>query len=228
MSKPEKLTLTLMAIVLTPMLALAQDRVGDFSLIDQNGYHHSMSYLDDHEAVAFLVQATGSEATEAALPAFLALQEQFDASGIEFLMINPMGLENRAEVAAEMERLGSDLPVLMDDHRVISEAMGISKSGQVLIFDPAGFTVKYRGSVSGAETALIEILAGDDVSVPEIAVSGDAVTYEAITEVPSYVADIAPVLAENCAACHREGGIAPFAMDSHAMVQGWSPMIREV
>ena len=53
-------------------------------------------------------------------------------------------------------------------------------------------------------------------------------TYEAITEVPSYVADIAPVLAENCAACHREGGIAPFAMDSHAMVQGWSPMIREV
>ena len=84
MSKPKKLTLTLMAIVLTPMLALAQDRVGDFSLIDQNGYHHSMSYLDDHEAVAFLVQATGSEATEAALPAFLALQEQFDDSGIEF------------------------------------------------------------------------------------------------------------------------------------------------
>ena len=52
--------------------------------------------------------------------------------------------------------------------------------------------------MSGAETALIEILAGDDVSVPEIAVSGDAVTYEAITGVPSYVADIAPVLAENC------------------------------
>ena len=228
MSKPEKLTLTLMAIVLTPMLALAQDRVGDFSLIDQNGYHHSMSYLDDHEAVAFLVQATGSEATEAALPAFLALQEQFDASGIEFLMINPMGVENRAEVAAEMDRLGSDLPVLMDDHRVISEAMGISNSGQVLIFDPARFTVKYRGSVSGAETALNEILAGDEVSTPEIAVSGEPVTYEAMTEVPSYVADIAPVLAENCAACHREGGIAPFAMDSHAMVQGWSPMIREV
>ncbi|MGB4248316.1 MAG: hypothetical protein WBJ75_11405, partial [Pseudohongiellaceae bacterium] len=37
-----------------------------------------------------------------------------------------------------------------------------------------------------------------------------------------------PILAENCASCHRDGGIAPFAMDSHAMVQGWSPMIREV
>ena len=28
--------------------------------------------------------------------------------------------------------------------------------------------------------------------------------------------------------CHTEGGIAPFAMNSHQMVQGWSPMIREV
>ena len=151
MDKPGKLTLTLIALVLTPMLALAQERVGDSALIDQNGYHHSMSYLDDHEAVAFLVQANGSEATEAALSGS-ALREQFDSRGIEFLMINPMGLENRAEVAAEMDRLGSDLPVLMDDHRVISEAMGISNSGQVLIFDPARFTVKYRGSVSGAET----------------------------------------------------------------------------
>ena len=43
MSKPEKLTLTLMAFVLTPMLALAQDRVGDFSLIDQTGAPHSKS-----------------------------------------------------------------------------------------------------------------------------------------------------------------------------------------
>ena len=72
-----------MAIVLTPMLALAQDRVGDFSLIDQNGYHHSMSYLDDHEAVAFLVQATGSEATEAALP-HSGAAEQFDARASNF------------------------------------------------------------------------------------------------------------------------------------------------
>ena len=146
-----------------------------------------MCIRDSHEAVAFLVQANGSEATEAALSGFLALRDQFDSRGIEFLLINPMGLENRAEVAAEMDRLGSDLPVLMDDHRVISEAMGISNSGQVLIFDPARFTVKYRGSVSGAETALNEILAGDQVSTPEIAVSGEAVTYEAMTEVPSYL-----------------------------------------
>ncbi len=44
----------------------------------------------------------------------------------------------------------------------------------------------------------------------------------------SYANDIAPIIAENCAECHREGGIAPFAMDNSLAVQGWSPMIREV
>ena len=33
---------------------------------------------------------------------------------------------------------------------------------------------------------------------------------------------------DKCAHCHREGGIGPFAMDSYAMVRGWSAMMREV
>jgi hypothetical protein len=44
----------------------------------------------------------------------------------------------------------------------------------------------------------------------------------------SYSQDVAPILAENCARCHREGGIAPFAMNSHAIIKGFAPMIREV
>ena len=44
----------------------------------------------------------------------------------------------------------------------------------------------------------------------------------------SYEKDVAPIIEQNCAACHRESGIAPFAMDSYSMMRGWSPMIREV
>ena len=48
-------------------------RVGDFSLLDQKGYFHQLSYYDDHKAVALLVQANGSKATAKALPAFREL-----------------------------------------------------------------------------------------------------------------------------------------------------------
>jgi hypothetical protein len=44
----------------------------------------------------------------------------------------------------------------------------------------------------------------------------------------SYEKTIAPILAENCVACHREGGIGPWQMSNYEMVRGFAPMIREV
>ncbi len=227
MNKSNLLKASLAAILLLPALGSAADRVGDFSLLDQDGYHHSMSWYDDHEMIALLVQANDSQATADAVPAFDALKAKYDSQGIEFMMINPMGKLNRSAVQARAAEYGVDIPILMDDAQVISEALGIERTGEVLLYSPRTFTVAYRGSVAQAEKAIQEILAGETVSTALVATNGSAVSYSAKT-VPSYTADIAPILAENCATCHREGGIAPFAMDSHTMVQGWSPMIREV
>ncbi len=143
------------------------------------------------------------------------------------MMINPMGKRNRQAVQAKAADYGVDIPILMDDARLISESLGIERTGEVLIYNPRSFTVEYRGSVAASEQAIQEILAGQQVSNARLATSDSDIRY-AMKPTPSYTQDIAPVLAQNCATCHREGGIAPFAMDSHAMVQGWSPMIREV
>jgi len=217
----------LLSLFVLPALGNAADRVGDFSLLDQDGYHHSMSWYDDHETIALLVQTNDSQAASEAVPAFVELQTKFDGQGVKFLMINPLGKMNRAEVKAKLAEYGVQIPVLMDDSRVISQALGIDHAGEVLLFDPRSFTVQYKGSVADSEQAIQEILAGETVSTAMVATNGEAINYPA-RSVPSYTADIAPVLAEQCASCHREGGVAPFAMDSHAMVQGWSPMIREV
>ena len=77
-----------------------------------------------------------------------------------------------------------------------------------------------------------ELIAGKAVSTTVVAVMGDPVNYPMLQQHQqspiSYADEIAPIITENCAECHRDGGIAPFAMDSHTMIQGWSPMIREV
>lgn len=44
----------------------------------------------------------------------------------------------------------------------------------------------------------------------------------------SYQDEIVPILRRRCTTCHIEDGLAPWAMTSHRMMQGWSPMIREV
>lgn len=217
----------LAALPLLSATAFAGERVGDFSLLDQNGDFHHMAWYDDHKAIAFLVQVNGSAQTRAAVADYARMQSRFDADGVEFMMLNPMG-ESRASVQADLGDLAVQLPVLIDDAHIISEAMGVDKSGEAFLFDPRSFEIIYRGTVAGMEKALEEVVAGQSISTPTVAMTGNDVHFNAQTAGVSYSSDVAPILAENCATCHRVGGIAPFAMDSHAMVQGWSPMIREV
>jgi hypothetical protein len=47
-------------------------------------------------------------------------------------------------------------------------------------------------------------------------------------QVPDYATEVAPIIIENCASCHRQFGVGPFAIDKYVSLLGWSPMIREV
>lgn len=207
----------------------AEERVGDFALLDHEGYFHHMAWYDNNKAVVFLVQGNGAQETRDALASFSELKTRYEDQGMVFMMINPLG-EDRAEVAADVAAIGTDIPVLIDDAQIISEAIGIESLGEVVVFDPTSFSVVYRGA-PGQEfaDAVARVAAGETVASRYVAAQGTEVKYRErdITAV-SYENDVAPIIAENCASCHREGGIAPFALDSHAMVQGWSPMIREV
>ena len=98
------------------------------------------AWYDDHAAIALLVQANGSDTVAGAIDDFDSLKSDYDSQGIEFMMINPMGNLNREAVKVQVEKYGVDIPVLMDDARVISEALGISRVGEVLLFDPKKFT----------------------------------------------------------------------------------------
>jgi len=218
---------------LSSVYVSSQDRIGDFSLLDQSGYFHQMSWYDDHKAIAFLVQANGDKSVEQALPEFTRLADTFSDERVKFFLINPMGRHDRDKVQSEMNRLGVDIPVLMDDAQIIGEALGLERTAEFVLFDPKRFRVLYRGMI-GKETQLVLNAIVQDNQLPAFSThsGGESIEYAAVTEhqqqAPSYEKDIAPIVEKNCATCHRETGIAPFAMDSYSMLLGWSPMIREV
>ena len=115
-------------------------------------------------------------------------------------MINPLGLKDRDAVKAELAARHIDVPVLMDDARLISEALGIDKIGEVLVYNPKSFTVMFRGPV-GEEltTALTDIVAGRDVQTIEVASTGhgrqlsDKKAHQ--QQAPSYEKEIGPIIA---------------------------------
>jgi len=228
-----KLASFLLTLALLPTLTLAAERIGDFSLLDQNGYFHQMSWYDNNKAIVLMVQATGDTASQNVFADFASLKSSFSSQGIEFFMINPMGLKDRDAVKAELEEMNIDVPVLMDDARLISEALGIDTTSEVLVYDPKSFSVVFRGPVgSELSQALNAIISEEVLQTVQVASTGTAISYPVQAahqrQAPSYQKEIGPIIAENCATCHRAGGIAPFALDSHTMVMGWSQMIREV
>jgi hypothetical protein len=217
----------LMGLAATATAAIASNGVGDFALIDTQGDFHKMSYYDNYKAIALLVQGNGKNA-EQSLAAFKDAQTKHKEN-VKFFVLNP-GTGPRATAQEQAKQYG-DLRVLVDDTQLVYEVLGVQKTNEVFLLDQQSLAIVYRGPADEPlNKAIDEVLAGQPVSKPRISVKGDKVVSakSVNSKSVSYETDIAPILADNCARCHRTGGVAPFAMNSHSIVQGFAPMIREV
>jgi mono/diheme cytochrome c family protein len=230
----KKLSVAGIALISTILSATAfalPDRIGDFGLLDSDGDFHQLSRYRNLEAVVLMSFDNSCAATSTSIASLEAAQAEWAEQGIGFALINASNVSDVALVReAKLER-GADLPILLDDGQLVSETLQLTKAGEVVVLDPERLTILYRGPLANAAQTLSGEIAGTVDSTTVVAASGCDLRFPAkeshASTVPDYSTEVAPIVAENCATCHREGGIGPFAMDSHLMLQGWSPMIRE-
>lgn len=210
------------------------EKVGDFALIDHQGGFMHLSEQGHKKALVIFSQANSCAATESGIDKLRKLREQSPAEDVAFYMMNSVAGEDRASLIATAEAQSLDFPILDDSTQLVAEKLGISKAGQVVVLDPSNMAVAYRGPVDAQlDATLDKVLDGKLESTTEIAAgSGCDISFPALAEhqkaVPDYATEVAPIVEKNCAYCHREGGIGPFAMNNHMMMQGFAPMIREV
>jgi hypothetical protein len=140
------------------------------------------------------------------------------------------------------------LPILVDETQLIGEALGADRTADIFVVNPKDWHVVYRGPmddrlsygtqkpVAGKNyltDALDAALAGKPVAVAKAEALGCLVNLperanrDAHAKI-SYSDRIAPLLADKCVACHRDGGVAPWAMTGYDIVRGFAPMMREV
>ncbi len=224
------------------------DHIDNFRLLDQTGTSHELRYLSDAKAIVLMVHGIGCPIVRQSLPELAAVRKQFASQGVEFLMINSNAQDDRAALAQEASEFGIDLPILRDETQLVGEALGVTRTADVFVIDPRTWKLAYRGPVDdrlslGAQKptaqhhyladALKSILENKPVAVKEVEAVGCIVNLterdrKAEHAKISYVEKIAPLLQEKCVACHRPGGIGPWAMTSYENVRGFAPMIREV
>ena len=233
MDKLRDLVISALAITLTSSTYALPDRIGDFALLDSDGAFHQLSRYRNREALVLMSFDDRCASIDTAIGQLKSLQRDWSDQGVVFGLIDSSGEADIQAIRATKARHGLDLPLLIDNGQLVTETLGLTKAGEVAILDPERLTLIYRGpALESAAQTLANELAGtaNDTDIKESA--GCELNFPmreshlAIT--PDYATEIAPIIAEQCASCHREGGIGPFAMDSHLMLQGWSPMIREV
>ncbi len=221
--------------------ANAAERISDFSLIDHNGKFFQLSRAANNEAVVILSHEDSRDVRRA-YGDLEELMEQFAGQPVAFYLMDSTGATDKIEMRDVAEDADIALPILMDDTQLVAKELGISRATDVVILDPEAQEIVFRGALNDrwaadskarrasehyAADALTAFLAGNEISAEQLASKGETLEFASVDNV-SYANEIVPILKERCVSCHMEGGIAPFAMTNHQMVQGWSPMIREV
>ena len=221
------------------------DKVENFRLLDQKGGSHELFYYDDKKALVFLVQGNGCPFARNAAPRFQELRDIYSDKEVEFFMLNSNLQDDRLSISEEAKEYGYDLNILIDETQIIGESLELSRTGEVFIVNPKNWSVAYIGAIDDRLTyenqkkeasehflkdAIDDLLAGEVVAVPRTESLGCLINFpnKYNKKSISYSQQVAPILLENCAVCHRKGGVGPWAMTDYNMVKGFSLMMREV
>lgn len=220
-------------------------RVSDVEFRDIHDRSHKLSSLKGHKAIAISMTSTACPLSRKFLPQLARLGDELRAMGVQLILVNPMGNEDRSAMAAAALELGDAVLYIPDPHQSLARALGASTTTEVVLLDTAR-TLLYRGALNdqyGLGYALEEArthylsdavgdyLTGQPIRIPATTAPGCELglqTFASNREPVTYHNRISRIMQNHCVECHREGGVAPFSLDNYDDVKGHAAMIRRV
>jgi len=225
---------------------VADDRKNDYALYDAQGGFHRFSRYNDSKAIVLYVQGNGCPIVRNGLTDFKDVVAKFAQKNVSFFMLNPNLQDTRSAIKKEAIDYNFNLPVLVDDQQLLADAFDINTTAEAIVLHPTSREVLYRGPINNrldfegqkekaSENYLVDALNAivnqQAISLSYQVTKGCKVTrlnqLEKDTSL-TYTQDIAPILKDYCVRCHKDGGLAPWAMTDYQTIAGWSAMIKEV
>jgi peroxiredoxin len=242
--------LALVIYVAVAACAVAADsplgrRIEGFALPDVRGRETTLAELADHPLVVVAFVGVDCPLGRLYAPRLQELADEFVPRGVAFVAIDSNCQDTLAELDQFARDLGLSLPLLKDPGNAVADQFGAERTPEAFVLD-AQRAIRYRGRIDDQfgvgiqrpapqrrdlAEALEELLAGHEVSQPEVPAAGCHIGrvphVEPHGEV-TYSNQIARLLDRRCVECHRAGEVAPFPLTSYAEVQGWGPTMVEV
>jgi len=213
--------------------------VRDFMLADQNFLAHQLHRMRDDKAIVLITYAAGDPAIHADAATYMALKTAYAGKGVEFMAVDSHLGDRREQVIPDAKAAGLDMPILFDYEQLVGEALGVTRAAEVIVVDPRGWKIAYRGPVTGrggqdwTRQAIDGLVAGQTVTLAAQTPRGRMIAFPDRAEAASfasisYAHAIAPIIQDKCATCHQPGGIGPMPLNSYEQIKRSAPMIQEV
>ncbi|MCS6775161.1 MAG: redoxin family protein [Chloroherpetonaceae bacterium] len=188
----------------------------------------------------YLFLATECPVANGYTPRILALEKAYRERGVRFFAVYPNAHEPVSVVARHARERGYTFPVVKDNG-TLARALGATMTPEAVLVDRQGM-VRYRGRIDDnrdpakvrqrdLQEALSAVLEGRRVARPTAPAYGCAILFDtkpAKTQEArvTYARDVAPILQQNCLVCHRQGEVAPFALETYAQARVWARQIK--
>lgn len=231
-------------------VGMSQSNVGrlvpDLELSPISGKKFQLSAYKSAPATVIAFTTTSCPVTKRYAPTLATLEKEYSARGVRFIFVNPIAADSTTDIATAIRTHGFAGPYVQEARGEIAAALDARSTAEVFVLDGAR-TLVYRGAVDDQYglgysqdapkarylvAALDAVLAGRQPALAATTAPGCALessSAKPLAAVPvTYHARISRIVQQHCAECHRDGGVAPFSLETYADVTSHSGMIRKV
>lgn len=220
--------------------------IPDLGFTTLDGKSASLGGFKDKKGLVVIMTSATCPVSKRYIPSVATLEKELAAQNLALLLVNPFASETAGEIKAQLSAAGLTAAYVHDTEKKLSALLQSRTTTEVFLLDPTR-TLVYRGAFDDQYginynldaprhrylyDAIAAFLKNETPAIQATAAPGceldlgDAPTVSASPV--TYHRDVARILQQNCVTCHREGGIAPFALDDLAEVTDRARVIKRV
>jgi len=218
--------------------------VPEVSFVDLSGKSRQLSEIAKARVTVFATTSTSCPLSKKYLPTLVDLVKS-SGSEITWVLVNPQVTDKQADMQTASGQFEGRAIYVHDKEGRLAATLGALTTTDVIVLDSAR-TIVYHGAIDDQygfgysidapryrylADALAAITAGKQPLVS--ATEAPGCTLEQSSKGPqassvTYHNRISRIMQRHCVECHREGGVAPFALDTYDDVAAHSGMVKQV
>lgn len=215
--------------------------------IDIEGRGYGPLHLRAAAATVFVFVSTDCPLANTYASRLRALENEYQPRRINFFLVNAHATDTPEAARAWAAERDLGIVTVKDTPAArLSERLGARRTPETVVLGRDG-AVLYRGPIDDAadaakvrtrylRDALDNVLAGKPVAKATVPMTAGCLIPrpsnvvrkgKSATPTVTYAKEVAPLLNRSCVPCHRDGQVAPFALDTYAQAKLWAPMVAE-